>query len=161
MQLLGDRLIRYSSGLSGPVEDNPQFDPFRYRPVMQGTGVFKISVEGYDHQAVIDLHAKIGECPGVDERSEPVVFSWLVFGRADPMTFTITCTGEENRDSVMAWLASKPATARENRGTWSVREVEEDVTTTEEIADQRQRDRAERLPGLRKLVELGILEPFE
>lgn len=105
-QRLGDRLVRYTCGMAGAVIEGGGgtieeawevaksgiFDQFHYRPVMRGTGVFKVSVEGYDHAAVRAVHAKMAECPGADSYSEPLIFSWLVFGRADPLMFTITVT---------------------------------------------------------------------
>lgn len=174
-QMLGGTIpVRYMFGMAGRIgkhqtkdealeviqRDNLIGDDFSYIKTMQGTGVYEIHVEGYVYDAIRELHAEIGDCPGVTECTEPSVFSWLVYGRPDPMFFTITCTGKESKDACMAWIREKHGEAG---GVWSAscREQEEDVTTQEDIAAQRGQHLAKELVGLRKLVEVGLLEPFE
>jgi len=156
-QTLGDQSVVYKSGVAGKGEpDTIQVDDwFQYRKTLRGTGVYKITVQGFDHAEVQAIYDQIEDCPAVIKCTEPSVVSWLVYGRLDPMFFTIT---SEDKDAVFDWFREECEGFR-----WGAdaTELTEDITTAEEIQEQYQVALAERLEGLRKLVNLGILEPFE
>lgn len=154
VQKIGDTYIRYTCGMSAEHIPGKTEASFRYRRTLRGIGIFDFHVESYNHQAVQDLYDQLEDCPNVDESEKPSVLSWLVIGMADPMYFTLTT---RDKAGVLDWFRNHLV-----RGVKvSCEERTENITTEEEKQRQRLEYLAENLDGRRKLVDIGILQPFE
>lgn len=159
-QRVGNTNLVYMDGMGG--EKTPHqcslLDGFNHTKTrMRATGVCEITISSVRHEIVKSIHSDIDTCPGVIECTEPVVWSWLVYGQADLMEFTITT---RDPDAVQDWLLDK---SKDVKGTFQVtqRKLEGDGTSQEEIRAQAKKYADERFHNLKKLVDIGLLEPIE
>ena len=131
---LGGASIMFTSGMHGVCDPKlgNLWDGHTYTKRMEGTGEFKITFSGHDYDEVKQLYSRIGECDDVDKSTEPTGRSWLLQGQHDPMSFTITT---RDKESVAFWFRECGGETNNIQGT--VSETKEDVTTPEEIEEQK------------------------
>jgi hypothetical protein len=149
----------YMSGMAGerPPHQCSLLDGFNHKKTMRKNGVCEITVSSVRHEIVNSIHSDMDTCPGIVECTEPVVWSWLVYGEADLMQFTITT---RDPDAVQDWLLDK---SKDVKGTFQVTQhkLKKEITSQEEISAQAKKYADERFHNLKKLVDIGLLEPFE
>lgn len=153
---LGNKVIVIMSGMAGETEPRCglESDGFCLLKTMRNSGVCKYTLSSVVHKAISDVYADIQNCPGLLEYTEPVVFNFLVYEQWDTMHFTITSTCP---DDVMTWIQSK----NDDRIRVTHEYLMEDVTTEDDKRRQLAQYVTKRVGDIRKLVALGLLEPFE
>lgn len=152
-QKIGDTVLIFANTGLAKYDPEDIIDVFCYRPHTVGTGIFSVTVRSRIHDRVTDCYAEIQRCPSVEKCSKPAAAAWFVAAEDEPaMSFVI-----KTRDpkSVEEWLSSYDVTV----------DVCENIEIRQPTDIEKERHRVaviqEHIEGLRKLVELGILEPFE